>query len=328
MAELIDDRLEASLKAMLRSEAASLPVTLRPEDVMRRARERRASKVSRPRPHLLAAALLVPLSLGLLVVGGAPREDEPAYRAVIVRGLESRTEGAPVSDLEVVLAHHDGEVETVSRVPAARFEDWASASYPNLSPSGRWLALGVHASDRVEDAQAIIDLQAPDAPARILPGPGRMGWAPDDTLWRAPNGPLEHIDLVTGRTTTIELPRDGALVAWSWAGPHLPVAADGSGAILVDVETLGAFGSEGEPLTPSWAVATGQGTIEPGTGVPAITGGPALRVSSADHGLIHACDSVPGSFSYCADYPLGTVLSHAGAGSPVHIWRGTPPADA
>ena len=63
MADITDARIAEQLRAALRAEAASLPLTVRPEDILRRAWTARGARGRRPlRLLAIAAAVTLPLA--------------------------------------------------------------------------------------------------------------------------------------------------------------------------------------------------------------------------------------------------------------------------
>jgi hypothetical protein len=124
MAEWGDVRIEEALRTLLRSEAATLPLTVTREDVVRRARVQARARTRQPRLMLLAAAmLLVPVSLAGVFGVLAPGPTTPrasAYAAVLVRESPG---GSGATDLEVIVASADGSMRSLGRPTA---ETWKS----------------------------------------------------------------------------------------------------------------------------------------------------------------------------------------------------------
>jgi len=204
MAEWTDVRIEDELRAVLRREADSLPVTVTRQDVLARARAPR-HRTRRTWLTLAAAALLlVPIALAA-GIALAPRT-QPTYLAVLARGLSTtdfRTPNEHVPDLELVLVHPDGAETPVVTIPASRFDGWKTTRRYALSPDGRWLAMTLqveHSDDIRPEAPplAVIDLQDP-SDVRLVSG-GRLepSWAADGTLWWRVGGRPQRIDLEAG----------------------------------------------------------------------------------------------------------------------------------
>ena len=323
MAENVDPRLEASLREMLRTEAASLPLRVRANDVLAHKRGRDASS-SRRRLRLLVLAAALTLPLGAALAIGLQPDDggEAAYQAVIVRGLERGDRAGLVSDLEVVLASADGTAESVLRVPADRFEGFEGASAPKLSPSGRFLAVDVSRDDPPDGGHVVLDLQHPGKRPLIREGWGTVGWGPDDILWRAPNGPIERIDPMTGSVEMMDHPLPDDLAIWPLQGWAVPVAADGSGVVSVAMETY-----EHKSSAFTWSVVGSAGVGDRRMDIPSLAQATAPRLLSHELGALWVCDDTPESFDYCAKHPRGTVLSRGNTDGTLHAWRDAPVPD-
>jgi hypothetical protein len=166
VADITDARLEALLRSAMRTEEVALPVTLRPDDILRRRSRIRGEQIRRVGMRLLlvAAALVLPLA-ALLAVSGQPSAAPATYRAVILRGAASEPGPGARSDLEVLLVDADGQVDTVAVVPASLFpEDVIPALDGWLTPSG---SLGVGAYHGSTGAYATVDLHDLDAQAVV-----------------------------------------------------------------------------------------------------------------------------------------------------------------
>jgi hypothetical protein len=266
--------------------------------------------------------LVVPLAAALFV--GASQDDDAAadYRAVIVRGLVPDEATGEVSDLEIVLAGDEGQTTPVARIAADRLPGRSDAGSPQLSPSGRWLAMSIYSPGDPAEGHLIIDLEHPDADPVTLPGSGVSGWGPDDILWWSPNGPLQRVDPTSGTIETIDLELPEGLTAWPFEGWSLPVSADGSGVVLLDPE----WGFIDDAQQPRWAVLSSSGLTTGGPGYPRLARGGQVRLLDEQNGLLQVCDSDPYASAYCPDQARGTVIATAPDGSVIR-WRAAPPRD-
>ena len=319
MADITDARIAEQLRAGLRAEAASLPLTVRPEDILRRGRTARAARGRRPL-RLLAAAAIAALPLAAIIglSFSTPDAGETTFGAVLVRGLERVAGTDETSRLEVILVLPDGEARGLVRFDASRFSGLTDAYYPKVSEDG-WLTFDASSMDEPGEHQVLVDLTDVRRDPVIFDGSALTGWSPDGTLWRHADGRYERLDPETGIMTSARAPGDGVEPGGSgtWA---LATAADGSGAIVQRYPD-----EVGATQERSWGVFGVDGSVIPG--VPDVAHGTGPRLLTRSGGLLQACESDPASGAYCPDLPRGTVISGPGTDGTFRTWSEGPGAD-
>ncbi|CAN5797019.1 hypothetical protein BH23CHL8_BH23CHL8_14790 [soil metagenome] len=319
MADITDTRIEERLRRALRVEAESLPLTVRPEDFLRRRRTARVARDRRPlRLLAIAAAAALPVAAVIGLSLSTPDVDEPSYGAVLVRGLERVTDTDEASRLEVILVLPGGEARGLVRYDSSRFPGLTDVHYPKVSEDG-WLAFDAYSIDAYGEHQVLVDLKDLSRDPVILDGSALMGWSPDGMLWRYANGRYERLDPETGILSSAPEPGDGLGPGGSgtWA---LATAADGSGAVVQrDPEEVGVTQDR------SWGVFKTDGSVTHGR--PDVAEGTGPRLLTRDGGLLQVCESDPAFGSYCPELARGSVVSGPGEDGSFRTWGDGPGAD-
>lgn len=322
MADQVDVRFEALVRDVLRTEVATLPLTVTPADVLRRAAERRRERArGRVRLLLLAAVLLLPLG-GLLAFAMRPQLPPAAdYEAVLVRGLRMNEARTATSDLEVVVATADGTARSLARVPASRLGAVERSGGPASISTQGWLALGAHSTDeRASEKDIALDLRRLDREPLIFDGSGVFAWDRTGFLWRRPSGLLVQVNPETGEATSIPQDLVGDLVPWPFGAWAINVAADGSGVLVGDPGNR-VVDDSGEPYAQSWAIVTAQATVVPGA--PELAYDVGRRFLSPHWGLLQLCD--PESSLACPGRATGSLISGPAADGSYRNWGEDPP---
>jgi hypothetical protein len=195
MPELDDATIELRLRRVLTARLAELRLDLDVDELERRRRHRDAAR-RRQRILIglgLAATLLVPV--GWLMAGAyvptpptpadtlrTPGPSDPAaktpsgdFQAIAIRGVDGSPAGA---DLDVIAIRADGQERLVTQIPTASLPEGFRFSMGALLSSDGWLAVGDLTGPRV----VLVDLRAPSAPARSMPGWIDVSWGPDGRI--------------------------------------------------------------------------------------------------------------------------------------------------
>jgi hypothetical protein len=258
VAEQFEPGFEVLLRGALKTEAASLPVSIRPADVLRRRQLRRRARLT-GRSRLLLVAALIALPIGAILIG-APRPDSlpDGYSAVLLRSSDD-----PVQ----IFATRDGVAERVLAVPRSRLADAgildaSSAQVLETSATG-WIALYISTDDvqasGYREFTVLLNLHDPDAKPIVRQGTGLGTWTPDGLYWSATNDAYELIDPATGQVTS--LPRGAArgLDWWIEGNGRMRVAEDGHGLLVGGPQQWGVLSSKGtlSPELPDLAEGVG-----------------------------------------------------------------------
>ncbi|HSK94741.1 MAG TPA: hypothetical protein VLA76_11890, partial [Candidatus Angelobacter sp.] len=312
MAEHLDLDFESVLRSTLKAEAASLPVGIEPEGVLRRREARRRRRAGR-RLTLLLVAAVAALPLGLLAAAVLRPDPSEGYSAVLVRTADD-------GDIQVLLAR-DGASQRVVDVPVSRF---GAVEYPQVveANASGWIAFW--ATDVPEAAapnEYVVLFDVRDARPPIVRAGTHLGtWTTDGRYWSVTNHAYELIDPASGDVTSRPRGVTGELDAWPLGGP-LRVASDGSGLLVGDLSNV-VYDEAGRAYPQQWAVLSPAGILS--EGLPELAGGTGSRVLSARWGLLQWCEH-RATFA-CPGRRSGTIVSGPGDDGSYREWGGPPPA--